>query len=132
MKEELLTRALSARENSYCPYSGFAVGAALLCEDGEIITGCNVENSAFSPTICAERVAIFSAISKGKHKFKKILIVGGKKGEKIESECTPCGVCRQVLSEFCDKDFEILTYDGKEVITRTLGELLPYSFDIKK
>lgn len=114
---------------SYSPYSGFKVGAALLCGDGEIYTGCNIENAAYSPTNCAERTAFFKAVSEGKRDFKAIAIVGGKDGE-ISDFCYPCGVCRQVMAEFCDGDFEIITTDSKEIKSHTLKELLPESFKI--
>ena len=101
--EELIRQAMEARKNSYSPYSGFQVGAALLCEDGTVYTGCNVENAAYGPTNCAERTAVFKAVSEGKREFKRIAIVGGHEGESVAP--TPCGVCRQVLSEFCKPSF---------------------------
>ncbi len=125
--EKLMERAVEAREYSYSPYSGFRVGAALLCEDGLVYTGCNIENSAYGPTNCAERTAFFKAISEGKRKFKKIAIAGGK--EELIS-CYPCGVCRQVMAEFCDlNEFEIIcgTFrSGLEIYK--LKELLPKAF----
>ena len=124
---ELLSLAENAREKSYSPYSGFAVGAALLCSDGEVFTGANIENASFSPTICAERVAIFSAVHAGKRKFDAIAISGGKKGE-AGGFCPPCGVCRQVMTEFCGGDFRIVLGDGKEIKTYTLADLMPLSF----
>ncbi len=127
-KTELVKLAVEARENSYSPYSHFCVGAALLTADGKVFTGCNVENAAYSPTICAERTAVVKAVSEGAREFKAIAVVGGE-GE-ITDFCTPCGVCRQVLSEFCKADFEIHTYNGKETKTYTLGELLPESFSL--
>ncbi|MBQ4601242.1 MAG: cytidine deaminase [Clostridia bacterium] len=129
MKKELLNKAYEAMQLSYSPYSGFKVGAALLCGDGEIYTGCNIENAAYSPTNCAERTAFFKAVSEGKRDFKAIAIVGGKDGE-ISDFCYPCGVCRQVMAEFCDGDFEIITTDSKEIKSHTLKELLPESFKI--
>ena len=125
----LVKKAYEAMKFSYSPYSGFKVGAALLCENGNIYTGCNVENSAFSPTNCAERTAFFKAVSEGERDFVAIAIVGGKNGE-IRDFCYPCGVCRQVMSEFCDEDFEIITTDSKEIKSHTLKELLPESFKI--
>ena len=110
--KELIDMAVEAMRSSYSPYSDFKVGAALLCEDGTVYTGCNIENSAFSPTCCAERVAIFKAISEGKNSFSAIAVVGGKQG-RIESFCSPCGVCRQVMTEFCQKNFRIYMFDGK-------------------
>jgi cytidine deaminase len=127
-RNELVKLALEARENSYSPYSHFRVGAALLSADGRVFTGCNIENAAYSPTICAERTAIVKAVSEGIKDFTAIAVVGGE-GE-IKDFCTPCGVCRQVLSEFCKADFEIHTYNGKETKTYTLGELLPESFSL--
>ena len=123
---ELLVLAEEARKRAYAPYSSFLVGAALLCSDGSTYTGCNVENASFSPTCCAERVAIFKAISEGNRQFEAIAIVGGK-GD-CADPCYPCGVCRQVMSEFCSADFKIITTDG----AITLGELLPKSFNLKQ
>ena len=125
--KELINKALEAMNMSYSPYSDFKVGAALLCDDGAVYTGCNIENSAFSPTCCAERVAIFKAISEGNNKFSAIAVVGGKRG-KIEGFCSPCGVCRQVMAEFCGKDFTIYLFDGKNEAAYSLEELLPKSF----
>ncbi len=129
MKKELLTRAYEAMQLSYSPYSGFKVGAALLCADGEVYTGCNIENAAYSPTNCAERTAFFKAVSEGKREFKAIAIVGGKDGE-INDFCYPCGVCRQVMAEFCDDELEIITTDSREIKSYTLKELLPEAFRI--
>jgi cytidine deaminase len=125
--KELINKALEAMNMSYSPYSDFKVGAALLCDDGAVYTGCNIENSAFSPTCCAERVAIFKAISEGNNKFSAIAVVGGKQG-RIEGFCSPCGVCRQVMAEFCGKDFTIYMFDGKDKKAYSLEELLPESF----
>ena len=106
---ELIEAAARARKMSYSPYSGFAVGAALLCEDGSVFTGCNIENSAFSPTNCAERTAFFKAVSEGRRDFAKIAVVGGRADLATpEYCCPPCGVCRQVMKEFCKPDFEII------------------------
>ena len=130
-KESLLARADDARLRSYSPYSGYSVGAALLCADGKIFTGCNIENAAFSPTNCAERTAFFKAISVGEKEFKAIAVVGNKKGALPETWefCTPCGVCRQVMLEFVNPDeFLIYSGKGKEIRTFTLKELLPESF----
>ena len=126
----LIEKANDARAKSYCPYSGFAVGAALLCADGTIYTGANVENASYSPTICAERVAFFQAVHTGHRDFTAIAIVGGKKGEDIDSLCTPCGVCRQVMSEFCKGDFKILLSDGKDAKVFTLDDMLPHRFSL--
>ena len=128
--EELMSLASKARENSYCKYSDFSVGAALLTKSGKIYLGCNVENASFSPTCCAERTAIFSAIANGEREFLAIAVCGGKQGKKSKT-CTPCGVCRQVLCEFCSKDFPIiLEGEDSSIITVTLGELLPFAFDM--
>ncbi len=106
--QQLIEMAEQARKNAYCPYSEFSVGAALLTEDGSVYTGCNVENAAFGPSNCAERTAFFKAVSEGVRDFKAIAIVGGKK-EKEGGYCAPCGVCRQVMAEFCSRDtFEIV------------------------
>ena len=128
-RKELLTLARQARASAYVPYSGFRVGAALLAADGRVFCGCNVENASFTPTCCAERVAIFKAVSEECREFSAIAVVGGK-GEAV-SPCPPCGVCRQVLSEFCDDGMEIIleNSDG-EPISMTLGELLPHRFSL--
>ena len=127
-KNELVKLALEAREKSYSPYSGFRVGAALLTQSGKVYKGCNVENGAFSPTNCAERTAVFSAVCDGEKDFSAIAVVGG--ADEINAFCPPCGVCRQVLSEFCGADFEIYLFNGEEIRTFTLGELFPESFKL--
>lgn len=127
-KNELVSLALSARENSYSPYSGFKVGAALLTKNGKVYKGCNIENGAFSPTNCAERTAVFTAVADGEKEFEAIAVVGG--ADEIKNFCPPCGVCRQVLSEFCKEDFEIHLFNGEEIKTFTLGKLLPESFNL--
>ena len=126
---KLIATAHEMQKYSYTPYVEFAVGAALLTADDEIYTGCNIQNAALSPNICAERTAFFKAVSEGKTKFKAIAIVGGPDRE-IGDFCFPCGVCRQVMVEYCDPDsFIIITANDKgEVKTVTLSELLPYSF----
>lgn len=131
MKYELLfEQAKKAIKNSYAPYSSFNVGAALLCENGKIYTGCNIENSAFSPTVCAERTAFFKAISEGERKFDSILIIGGRNYDFSEF-CTPCGVCRQVMNEFCEPTFKIIFADSKQNFKEyILKELLPNGFSI--
>lgn len=128
---ELIKIAFDARRMSYSPYSGFSVGAALLCEDGTVFTGCNIENSAFSPTICAERTAIFKAVSEGNLNFIKIAVVGGKLEDEFPGKiCPPCGVCRQVMKEFCSSDFEIvMAMSDNEYKVMKLSDLLPESFD---
>lgn len=125
--QELMKQAIEARKNAYNPYSGFAVGAALLCSDGSIYTGCNIENVSYSATNCAERTAFFRAVSEGKREFRAIAIAGGAENLEI---CYPCGVCRQVMAEFCGgKGFEVIcgvSEDSYEVYQ--LEELLPKSF----
>ena len=127
----LVRRALEARDKSYAPYSGFAVGAALLAADGACYTGANIESASYSPTVCAERVAFFTAIHQGERRFRAIAIVGGAFGQDVTAFCSPCGVCRQVMAEFCDEDFLIVLFDGKKTETHTLGELFPHSFRLK-
>ena len=126
---ELIQAALDARKYSYSPYSGYRVGAALLAADGTVYTGCNIENAAFSPTICAERTAIFKAVSEGKREFCAIAIAGSPDGE-VTQFSWPCGVCRQVMAEFCDpKRFTVIVAKSEEVYEkRTLEELLPKGF----
>lgn len=127
--EELVELAKQARRQSYCPYSGFAVGAALLCKDGKVYQGCNIENASFGPTICGERTAFFKAIYDGERDFEAIAVAGGKAGEEITGLFPPCGVCRQVMREFCGLDFLIhMAKENGEFETRTLGEMLPLSF----
>lgn len=129
--EELIKLALEAREKSYSPYSGFSVGAALLSKNGKVFAGCNIENSGYSATNCAERTAIFKAVSEGETEFEKIAVVGGNSDEKTPSDyCPPCGICRQVMREFCDADFEIIIAKSEsDYKVMTLAELLPMSFD---
>ncbi len=126
---ELIRLAMEVRNKAYAPYSNFLVGAALLSEDGNVYTGCNIENASFTPTICAERTAIFKAISEGKYKFDKIAIVGSPKGE-LTQFAYPCGVCRQVMMEFVNpKKFQILVAKNEnEFQTYSLEELLPNGF----
>lgn len=148
--KELMEMAIEAGKNSYSPYSGFAVGAALLAKDGQIFTGCNIENAAFTPTICAERTAFFKAVSAGVRNFVKIAIVGRVKGKKeavisaekekaekssqvwegIADFTAPCGVCRQVMMEFCSPDeFKIILGNSEgKMRTFLLEELLPMGF----
>ena len=127
---ELIEMAISAKNRSYSPYSNFQVGAALLCKDGTVYTGCNIENAAFSPTNCAERTAFFKAVSEGQYEFEGIAIVGGKRDLPILDYTYPCGVCRQVMMEFCDPGkFQIIVAKStKEYEVRTLLELLPEGF----
>lgn len=129
MYEQLISQALLARQNSYAEYSGFMVGAALLCNDGEIFTGCNIENISFSLTNCAERTAIFKAVSEGKKKFEAIAVVGAVKGETGTKEpCFPCGACLQVMSEFCGPDFKIILCEAEKPVVYTLSDLMPKIF----
>ncbi len=128
--EDLILEAKKAREHAYAPYSHFAVGAALLTKNGKIYHGCNIENAAFSPTNCAERTAFFKAVYDGEREFEKIAIVGGAYGKSGDQLCAPCGVCRQVMMEFCDPDeFYIILSDGADShIQLVLKELVPYGF----
>jgi cytidine deaminase len=130
---ELIKKAFEGRKMSYAPYSHFAVGAALLCQNGKVYTGCNIENAAFTPTNCAERTAFFKAISEGERAFVKIAIVGGNVEASELDYCAPCGVCRQVMAEFTDSDtFQILLAKSEsEYETYTLTELLPKGFGLK-
>lgn len=126
--KELLSLAVNAMKKSYSPYSNCKVGAALLCKNGKVFTGTNIENASFSPTVCAERVAVFKAVSEGETEFSEIAVVGGKDG-KINGIFAPCGVCRQVLREFCDDDFSIILGESENEYKKvTLKELLPLSF----
>ena len=127
-KRQLLEAAKEAKKNSYAPYSNFHVGAALYCKDGSIYTGCNIENAAFTPTNCAERTAVFKAVSEGKKDFLAIAVEGDR-----EEPLTPCGVCRQVLTEFVDgSTFEVIMEDGAGGIkVMKLEELFPASFSPK-
>lgn len=127
--EELIKLAIEASKNSYSKYSNFKVGAALLAKNGKTYLGTNIENASYPATICAERVAITKAISEGEKEFEKIAIVGGENGDFSEF-CTPCGICRQVISEFCENDFKfILGNDELEYKEYTLEELLPLKFE---
>lgn len=126
--EKLIESAKAAAENAYVPYSGFYVGAAVLCRNGKVYTGCNIENSAYGPTNCAERTAFFKAVSEGEREFDAIAIVGGKNLD-FKDFCSPCGVCRQVISEFCDDDFRIiLGNNSNEYKEFTLSQMLPHRF----
>ena len=127
----MIEEAMQAREMAYSPYSGFCVGAALLSRSGRIYTGCNIENAAFTPTNCAERTAFFKAVSEGEREFAAIAIVGGHKDSRLDY-CPPCGVCRQVMAEFCDADRFIIylarsVSDYKEY---RLKDMLPFSFGL--
>ena len=126
----LIEQALNARKQAYTPYSGFQVGAALLTKSGKIYTGCNIENAAYTPTNCAERTSFFKAVSEGEREFEAIAIVGGAKEAKSLDFCPPCGVCRQVMMEFCKpSEFQIILGRSKEEYKiYTLEELLPLGF----
>lgn len=127
--EALIRAALEARKLAYTPYSHFQVGAALLTRDGRIYTGCNIENAAYTPTICAERTALFKAVSEGVRGFEAIAIVGSKEGEVNRVVTSPCGVCRQALYEFCRPDMPVIMAKTEEdYLVMTLGELLPMGF----
>lgn len=127
--EKLVELALEARNRSYAPYSHFMVGAALLTKDGKVYQGCNIENASFSPTVCAERTAFFKAISEGDREFVKIAVVGSPEGE-VDRYAAPCGVCRQVMTEFCDPEtFEIIFGISPEKYeVHLLKEIIPYGF----
>lgn len=129
MVEKLIDTAIEQLKFSYTPYSNFKVGAALLAKNGEIFTGCNIENASYTPTNCAERTAFFKALSEGVREFRAICIVGGKDG-KLTEYTAPCGVCRQVMMEFCDpKTFQIiLAVDKERYEIYTLEELMPLGF----
>ncbi len=130
-EKELCTKAIDAMKNAYVPYSGYKVGAALLTENGKIFTGCNIENAAYTPTVCAERVAFFNAVSSGERKFTAIAVAGGRDGV-INGAFPPCGVCRQVMAEFCSPDFTVLVVTGTETYKKySLSELLPEAFTPK-
>ena len=127
-EQMLIARATEARAHSYTRYSDFAVGAALLCADGQVFVGVNIENGSYGATICAERSAFASAISAGAKDFAAIAVVGGRREEPITAFCPPCGICRQFMSEFCAPDFIVLLWDGERTERKTLGELLPAAF----
>lgn len=123
---ELYGLAKRARRDSYSPYSEISVGAALLCASGKVYTGANVENAAFSPSVCAERAAFIKAVNDGEREFLKIAVAGGRRSEAESSLFPPCGVCRQVMAEFCNRDFKIILSEHNEI---SLDELLPLGFD---
>ena len=127
---ELIQEAKIARERSYSPYSGFRVGAALLTKSGKVYHGCNIENAAYSPTNCAERTAFFRAVYEGEREFEKIAVVGALGDREPDETCAPCGVCRQVMMEFCDPEtFRIVLANGKaEPLEILLKDLVPYGF----
>lgn len=125
----LVQAALDARANAYVPYSHYAVGAALLTEDGEIFSGCNIENASYGATNCAERTAFFRAVSQGVRRFRAIAVAGGMEGEKPVEYAYPCGICRQVMREFCRDDFKIIVAKSVEDLQEyRLDEILPFGF----
>ena len=126
---ELIGAALQARKKAYAPYSRFQVGAAILCADGSICTGFNVENASYPASNCAERTAVFKAVSEGKRDFLAVAVMGGPQDEEPQADCTPCGICRQVLAEFAADGMVVITGTSTEDYRQyTLGELLPHSF----
>lgn len=127
----LIQTAIDALPNSYAPYSQFHVAAALLCKDGTVYTGNNIENASYTPTVCAERCAFFKAVGDGKREFEAIVICGGLHGV-ITDYCPPCGVCRQVMREFCGDDFLIYMITPEGCEAHTLAEILPFSFSAQK
>ena len=127
--EKLVKLAKEAMTHAYAPYSGYFVGAALLCADGTVYQGCNIENAAYGPSNCAERTAIFKAVYDGHRDFRAIAVCGGKGGV-ITGAFPPCGVCRQVMREFCGMDFEVYIVNESCYETVTLAELLPHSFSL--
>lgn len=127
--QALLAMAEEARLASYSPYSGITVGAALLTANGKVYRGANIENASYSPTICAERVAFFKAVSEGERDFVAIAIAGGEAGKPSKADFPPCGVCRQVMSEFCSAKFLVVWGNGEKITEKTLGEILPCGFD---
>ena len=127
---ELMAHAIEARKNAYAPYSHFRVGAALLTSDGRVYTGCNIENAAYTPTNCAERTAFFKAVSEGVRAFSAIAVAGGG-GAEPDALCAPCGVCRQVMAEFCGKDFRIILGNAHTQRVVSFADLLPLAFSPK-
>ena len=125
----LLALAEEARLASYSPYSGITVGAALLTATGKVYRGANIENASYTPTVCAERVAFFKAISDGERDFIAIAIAGGENGKPSKEDFPPCGVCRQVMAEFCKGDFRVIWGNGEKITDFSLAEMLPHSFD---
>ncbi len=124
--EELMQMAEKARERAYAPYSQFTVGAALLCSDETVYLGCNIENASYGAAMCAERVAIYQALADGKDSFFKIAVCGGK--GHTDAPCPPCGICRQVLLEFCRNDFSVILKDAGKIVSYRMDQLLPVSF----
>ena len=128
--KELIQTALDARKNAYAPYSHYQVGAALLSSDGTIYSCCNIENASYGATNCAERTAFFSAVSEGKRDFLAIAITGGLEGEEISDYAVPCGICRQIMQEFCGDDFQVIVAKSTEDFRQyPFSEILPFGFD---
>ena len=127
--EKLCELASQAMHHAYAPYSGFKVGAALLCKDGTVYQGCNIENAAYGPTNCGERTAIFKAVYDGQRDFVAIAVTGAIKGEK-GNFCAPCGICRQFLAEFCSEQTDVILGDDKKYSVYKLSELLPCGFSL--
>ena len=125
----LLALAEEARKSSYSPYSGITVGAALLTRSCTVYRGANIENASYTPTICAERVALFKAISEGERDFVAIAIAGGEADKPSKADFPPCGVCRQVMMEFCSKDFLVIWGNNEKISEKTLERLIPFGFD---
>ncbi len=128
MYKHLIEQAVKAREMAYAPYSQYKVGACLLTKDGKEYLGCNVENAAYPVTNCAERTAFFKAVSEGEREFEAIAIVGGKAEEGLSPNCTPCGMCRQVMTEFCGRDFKVILGTPDSFKVYNLDEVMPLSF----
>ncbi len=129
---ELVKAAVAARQSAYAPYSGYTVGAAVLADNGNIYTGCNIENASYPAGICAERTAVFKAVSEGAKRIEALALSAGRKGEAAVSYPSPCGICRQVMAEFGGEDMPILLVKGESDIKKyTLSELLPLSFTSK-
>lgn len=135
-KKELVKEALASRKFAYTPYSKFNVGAALLCKNGRVFLGCNIESASYTPTNCAERTAFFKAVSEGEREFSAIAIVGGPAGAPPADFCYPCGVCRQVMAEFCGRDFKVyIAKSESEIREYSLDEIIPFAFtqeDLRK
>ncbi len=127
-EQDLCQQAIAAMERAYAPYSGYTVGAALLTAGGTVYTGCNIENASYTPTVCAERTAVFKAVSEGERDFAMLAVAGGQRGV-LNGAFPPCGVCRQVLAEFCPPEFPVLVVTGEDSFARyTLSQLLPSAF----
>lgn len=132
MRIKLARAALDARQNAYCPYSHFAVGAAVLAKSGKIYAGCNIENATQGPGVCAERAALYKAVSEGEREFAAIAVAGGPEGREPDGFCPPCGVCRQALAEFCAGEMPvILVKNPEETEVYRLKELFPLAFSLR-